>query len=65
MRASYSAADMADMATEDGDRRVGVWGTGRESVGPQKDEKCTEIFGGPGRERRIEARTDAHLDAVM
>ena len=26
MRASYSAADMADMATDDGDRRVGVWG---------------------------------------
>ena len=57
MRASYSAADMADMATEDGDRRVGVWGTGRESVGPQKDEKCTEIFvdrdgnGGSRRER--------------
>ena len=44
MRASYSAADMADMATDDGDRRVGVWGTGRESVGPEKD-KLQEFWG--------------------
>jgi hypothetical protein len=37
MRASYSAADMADMATDDGERRVGVWGTGRESFGMNND----------------------------
>ena len=58
MRASYSAADMADMATDDGDRRVGVWGTGRESVGPQKDT-FKEIFGerdGNGGSRREQTR---------
>jgi len=54
---------MADMATDDGDRRVGVWGTGRESVGPEKDK--LQEFWGTGRERWMKARKDTHLDAVM